>query len=271
MADEAPVLARHESGATVTTADILADIDRIPPDIRKEVLSKPDNIRRMALNVMVRRVLAAREEAAGAEKDPLIATRLRLAREKVLSDAAIQKNDGEPPEDAVLEKAAQAEYRAYPEKYRVTEAVRIRQLLVAKFRPEGRKLAEELLKDIKENGRFEIIATRYSDDANTKQQGGDMGFVERNKLVKPLNDSAFALAKPGDVSDIIETDQGWYIQTLVERRAAGLKPFDEVKAEIKRAAARRVLDGRREALTQPLEMGAKFEEPTVEAFAAKMR
>lgn len=75
------------------------------------------------------------------------------------------------------------------------------------------KLRERIL-----NGdRFSTLATLYSEDPVSSSKGGELGFFTRGDMVSEFEAAAFAL-KPGEVSPVIETQYGFYIIQLIERR-----------------------------------------------------
>lgn len=90
--------------------------------------------------------------------------------------------------------------------------------------------ANQLLKDIRGGQKFEDIAKKAS-DGPTASQGGDLGIFKRGELAKELEDKTFAM-KPGDVSDVIRTKQGFLILRVVEHYSAGVPPLNEVEQQI---------------------------------------
>ena len=66
---------------------------------------------------------------------------------------------------------------------------------------------------------FEDIAKKNS-DGPTAAQGGDLGYFKRATLAKELEDKTFAM-KPGDVSEVIRTKQGFVILKVTEHQQAG--------------------------------------------------
>jgi len=75
---------------------------------------------------------------------------------------------------------------------------------------------------------FAQLARQYSDDQTTAGAGGDMGTINRQKVVPPIVDVAHALA-PGQVSDIIQTPYGLELVKVEDRR---VKPFPEIRQEL---------------------------------------
>lgn len=65
---------------------------------------------------------------------------------------------------------------------------------------------------------FSMLARLYSDDIETAKRGGELGFLGRGALVKEFADAAFALSEPGKISRVVETEFGYHIIQLIERR-----------------------------------------------------
>lgn len=68
------------------------------------------------------------------------------------------------------------------------------------------------------NADFSMLARLYSDDIETAKRGGELGFLGRGALVKEFADAAFALSEPGKISRVVETEFGFHIIQLIERR-----------------------------------------------------
>src|SRR5205807_6611704 len=87
--------------------------------------------------------------------------------------------------------------------------------------------AEDLLKQIKAGADFEEVAKKSSNGPSAAQ-GGDLGFFERGKLAKQLEDLTFSMKK-GDVSDVVRTKQGFVILKVTEHQSAGIPEFSEIQ------------------------------------------
>lgn len=84
--------------------------------------------------------------------------------------------------------------------------------------------AQSILDQIKTGASFEELAKISSDDTGSKESGGDLGFFSRGKMVKEFEDAAFAL-KNGEISEVIQTEFGYHIIKVEERRGEIDKDF----------------------------------------------
>jgi peptidyl-prolyl cis-trans isomerase SurA len=95
---------------------------------------------------------------------------------------------------------------------------------------ELRKKADTALKRIKDGEDFGEIAKRYSDGATAKQ-GGYLGIYKRGELSKQLEDVVFKMKK-NDLTDVMETKQGFLIMQVLEHYDEGQQSLAKVENEI---------------------------------------
>lgn len=93
--------------------------------------------------------------------------------------------------------------------------------------------ADDLLDQIKKGASFDDIAKKDSDGPSA-QNGGELGFFKRGSLAKELEDITFAM-KPGDVSNVIRTKQGYIILKVTAHQDAGIPPLSEVEGRVQDA------------------------------------
>ena len=79
---------------------------------------------------------------------------------------------------------------------------------------------ENILARVRAGEDFVKLANEFTEDPSGKGNGGDLGWFARGVMVKPFEDAAFAL-KPGEVSGVFETQFGFHIVKLDERRTQG--------------------------------------------------
>ncbi|HHW26101.1 MAG TPA: hypothetical protein GXX23_02035 [Firmicutes bacterium] len=107
-----------------------------------------------------------------------------------------------------------------------TAAVHLRQIVL-----ETLEDAQEVLEEIKAGGDFAELAKAKSIDSATKSNGGELGWVEEGDLDEELEEVAFAL-DVDEISDPIETDDGFVILEVIEKREAKEAVFEEVKDKV---------------------------------------
>ena len=91
----------------------------------------------------------------------------------------------------------------------------------------NRKKAEEALERLKNGEDFAKLAKEVSQDDFTAEDGGDIGWFEQDEMEPEFEEAAFSL-NPGDVSDVIRTEEGYHIIKVIKKRGEGDK--EEVKA-----------------------------------------
>ena len=100
---------------------------------------------------------------------------------------------------------------------------------------------EEALTLSQEKGRggtppgFGSLAIRASDDAASRYRGGDIGWLEKDRFEyrwpKPVLEAGYALQQ-GDISGIIEADDGLYLVLKTDERPEAVTEFETVKERL---------------------------------------
>jgi len=101
---------------------------------------------------------------------------------------------------------------------------------------EAEKMIREIYAKVKTGESFEDMANKHSEDFSSKYSGGIMnalsvtqyvGDIERQKWAE----KAFALKQSGDITEPFQTNYGWHLLQLVEKKP--LKAFDEMKVTLR--------------------------------------
>lgn len=131
--------------------------------------------------------------------------------------------------------AVERYYAANIEQFRHPDEVRPSHILFRtppdRDRKEVRRRAEATLERLRRGEDFARVASELSEDPDSIQNNGDLGFIRRDEMPKKFTDAAFKL-KVGEISGVVETDFGFHIIKLLERRAAGVTPLAEVRPRI---------------------------------------
>jgi peptidyl-prolyl cis-trans isomerase C len=95
----------------------------------------------------------------------------------------------------------------------------------------AKKKAEQLLKNLKKGDDFGALAREQS-DGPTRTSGGELGYVKKGQLEKTLENVVFSL-KPGEISDLVETDYGYHLFKVTDRKPETVLSYDSVKEQIR--------------------------------------
>lgn len=89
--------------------------------------------------------------------------------------------------------------------------------------------AEALLAEARKNpAGFGELAKRNSQDEGSARNGGELDYFRRGAMTKPFDDTAFAM-KPGEISDVVESEYGFHIIKLLDVRG---NTFESVRPQI---------------------------------------
>ncbi|WP_022697247.1 peptidylprolyl isomerase [Euryhalocaulis caribicus] len=150
--------------------------------------------------------------------------RLQTARERILGNVLVETAvDESVTEDSIR--------RMYDEQVRLVELgdeVRARHILV-----ETREAADEIKAQLDEGADFAQLAFDNSIDEATRLDGGDLGYFTSDAMVAPFSTAAYA-TPVGEISDPFETEFGWHIVKVEDRRAQQRPSFEELRPRIVR-------------------------------------
>jgi peptidyl-prolyl cis-trans isomerase C len=139
---------------------------------------------------------------------------------------------------AVSPEQAKKFYDENPDQFKRPEQVRASHILIGTqenadvaAKATAKRKAEGLLKQLKSGGDFAALAKENSQDPGSAVNGGDLGFFPRGQMVGPFDQVAFTLA-PGATSDLVETQFGYHIIRVVEKKEAGAVALDEVRPQL---------------------------------------
>ena len=148
----------------------------------------------------------------------------------------------------VTEEEAQSYYDSHKADYVQPESRTARHILIAPVQPgangaatatptaadwdAAKSEAEKVRSEILNGADFASEASKYSDDASTKDSGGSLGSVPRGQLVPALEQAVFSLNK-GDLSQPIKTQDGYHIIQVTEITPQKQLSYDEAKESVK--------------------------------------
>jgi peptidyl-prolyl cis-trans isomerase C len=213
-----PVVAR------VNGADIKqSDLDFAASEVGPRLSNFPPEDRR---RVLLQYVIESELMAGAAEKDKLndaanFPDRVKYHGRRALRDAYFDEEISK----AVSDDEAKKIYDEKLANMKPEQEIHARHILVA-----TEVEAKDVAKRVKKGEDFATLATEKSKDTNAK--GGDLGFFGRGQMLKPFEEAAFAL-DVGQVSEPVQTQFGWHIIKVEEKRDQPVPTFDQVKEAIR--------------------------------------
>ncbi|MBA4535666.1 peptidylprolyl isomerase [Bacillus aquiflavi] len=136
----------------------------------------------------------------------------RLAKFQLLQEKAVTKDI----------KVTEEEMKEYYENYK--PEIKARHILV-----EDEQTAKDIKAKLDEGAKFEDLALEHSNDPMSAQNGGDLGWFGSGQMVPEFDEAAFKL-KVDEISAPVQTDNGWHIIQVTEKKEK--KSYDEMKKDI---------------------------------------
>ena len=206
-----------EADIAFAAEDLQENLAQIPPEQRRGFL----------VSVLIdMKLMAKAAREAGMDKTELFQRRSQYLEESALRRAYF----GEEIAASITEDTLKADYDAYVADFEPQEEAHARHILVA-TKDEADAVAAELAA----GKPFEVLAMEKTIDPSGKQSGGDLGFFGKGQMVPEFETAAFAL-EPGQVSEPVESQFGWHIIKLEEKRMTSPAPFAQLMPQLGQAA-----------------------------------
>ena len=215
------------SEGTVATVDGIAitynDVSLVEDELMAVYGQLPEEQRFQTLvGYMVNRILASEAaKKAGLENDADVAKIKAFMERKALQDVYIAK--------MLMERVREEDVTAYYDKEIVNgpveEEVRARHILL-----DNREAADAVVADLENGADFAALAKERS-KGPSGPSGGDLGYFSKQSMVPAFSDAAFKLAA-GETSPPVQTQFGWHVIRVEDRRNRPVPPLDQVRDQI---------------------------------------
>jgi len=208
------------NGDRITESMFRKEAEGLPPYIRP-IVDTPAG-RMQFLDSLIARDLLMREALRrGVERRAEVRDRLEQARRSILLEALFREvaENARVQSDEVLRRY----YEENKANLETGERIRVRHIL---FKEEGK--AEETARRARKGEPFDQLMKDAEVDGGTM---ADLGMIERGAYDKEFEDAAFA-ARENSITGPVKTLYGYHVIQVLEKRPAGLPPFEEVKGKI---------------------------------------
>lgn len=231
--DQSVILSAGDT--TVTTEDVRQYLLLLPEAERQHVAANPDNIKQIARDLYRSKRMAAEAERLKLDADPQVQAQFAYQRLTILANALREYTikQLEQPDFTAL---AKEHYAAERDKYQLPAQFKAAHILkkvqCACEREQQRQALAALRNRIQAGEDFAAIAQAESDDKGSAKKGGDLGgWRQASDFVAPFA-AALTKLKPGELSEIVETEFGFHLIKKSEEQAARQQSFDEVRDSI---------------------------------------
>jgi len=182
----------------------------LPPDQKKQLLESLEGLYVSGLE--------AEKQNVGA--NPEVAARLELDRLNLLATTLFQNYaKGKTPTDADLKAEYDRQIASMPK-----EEFHARHILL-----KDEAQAKDVIAQLGKGAKFEDLAQKLSTDEGSKKQGGDLNWFTSDKMVKPFSDAVAQLNKGEYTKTPVQTQFGFHVIRLDDKRPLTPPPYDAVK------------------------------------------
>jgi peptidyl-prolyl cis-trans isomerase C len=202
-----------EADLSFAAEDIGADLNSIPPDQLRAVL---------LAQMIDLKLMSQAGKAQGLEDDPLYKSRLTYLVDRALRRAFTRTAISDTISQADLQAEYDKQIAAIPDE----DEVHARHILVS-----TEDDAKAIKAELDAGADFATLAKAKSIEPNAAQSGGDLGYFKAGRMVKPFADAAFALAV-GEISEPVQSQFGWHIIKVEDRRKAAKPTLAELGPQI---------------------------------------
>jgi peptidyl-prolyl cis-trans isomerase C len=229
-AEEDPVVA-IVNGAEIHRSQVVESAQSLPQEYQQNF----DQIFPALLERLVSlELLAAKGREANLQDDPEVTELMAAYETEAIRHVYIQRLiDAE-----VTEEKIKAEYDRYVAANPPQTEVRARHILVA-----TKEEAEAIVAALDGGAKFEELAKQKSTDP-AAQAGGDLGYFVAEEMVKPFADAAFALEKGQYTKTPVQTEFGWHVILVEDKRERTAPAYEELKGEIQNQLSQDVIESK---------------------------
>jgi peptidyl-prolyl cis-trans isomerase C len=232
------------NGHNITEADLaLAESDLDPQFSRLPVEQR----RAAALSAVIEiRLLSDKAVADGLDKQPDFQRRMEFLKQRALHSALVESEVAAKVTDEEIRARYDKEIAATPP----ANEVHARHILV-----KTKEEADAIVKQLDGGADFQKLANEHTTDPSGKTSGGDLGYFAAGQMVPEFEKAAFALEVGAFTKEPVQSQFGWHIIKLEDKRAQQPPAFDQVKEQFRSL----VLREKYFALAKSLRDAAKVE------------
>jgi peptidyl-prolyl cis-trans isomerase C len=225
-----PVVARV-NGKPILRSDVLAAHRALPAQVQQMPL---DMIFPLVVDqVISSRLLSDAGRSQNLQNDPDVKNQMARLEERVIERVYLTR----VVEKAVTDEKLKAKYAEFVKTQPVGEEVKASHILLEK-EDDAKRLTAELEK----GGDFARAAREKSIDPSGRENGGDLGFFQKEQMVPEFSAAAFDMKKGETSKAPVKSQFGWHIIRVTDRRQMPAPTFEAAREELSDELTREAVD-----------------------------
>ncbi|MEM4398172.1 MAG: peptidylprolyl isomerase [Candidatus Woesearchaeota archaeon] len=220
----------------ITEADIQKELNNIPPQYR--AMYDNENGKKQILDRLTeQKILKNVALKQNLQNDKDFKRDLEITKERILANYAVKRNviDKAKATDEEIKK----EYEKEKENFRQKEQVKASHILIRVYnnmtkeeKEKAQQKAKKILEDAIAGKDFAQLAKENSEDG-TAQNGGELGWFEKGRMVPEFENACFTGEVGKVYPKLVQTQFGYHIIKIEDKKPEGYKTLDEVKESLK--------------------------------------
>ena len=209
----------YESELEFAMSDLDPQFGQLPPEQRR--------VAALAALIDIK-LLATKAEEEGLGESEEFQRRIDFLRDRALHNAYFQ----DEILNGITEEEVRARYDREIEAMQPAEEINARHILV-----ETEEEAVALIEELDGGADFAALAEEHSTDGSSAN-GGDLGYFQRGQMVAPFEEAAFALEPGSYTAEPVESQFGWHVIKVEDRREAEPPAFEQVAPQVRQVVLR---------------------------------
>ncbi|MEQ9813579.1 MAG: peptidylprolyl isomerase [Azospirillaceae bacterium] len=208
------------NGTDITVEDVQVAVSQLGPQLQQIPMEMvlPTVVDQLITGELIR--VAAIE--AGLDDDPEVQEQFERARTSILQEAWLTREI----DDRITEEMLETAYQAYLQENPPYDEVSARHILL-----ETEDEAVQLIEELDAGADFATLAAEHSTGPSAAR-GGDLGYFAEGDMVEPFGEAAFALEPGSYTAEPVETQFGWHVILVEDRRTVDPDPLEAVRGQL---------------------------------------
>ena len=221
-----PVVAKV-NGTEIHRSDVMESAKNLPPQMQAQAEELMPVLVERLVDIQLITDAAAAE---GLENDSVVMERLAEVKRELIRQVYLERL----VEQEVTDEKLQARYQEFIEENPPEEQVKARHILV-----EDESEAREVISELDEGADFSELASARSIGPSAPR-GGDLGYFTNGTMVPAFSEAAFALDAGSYTAEPVQTQFGWHVILVEDKRATPTPSLDEVREQLTEEVTREV-------------------------------